>query len=451
MLGNELSCDTIQIMRNKRKKQAPEINKSNKRQKTLTSPSLSRESEKKKISAKDIELDAMKSLISMASLYEEAEKEIPPPFFLLPMLLSTTMPASPPPSTALLGPAQIQHSVTNSAEIKMPLTPAIIPVITQTESTTLIKRAPATRVAKSKLINPARLANISSAVEDLQKFFKEKKLEAPKTKLMTIGKFKGGIQNLKTLKEKFDTLTSLGLDLKQILQLASNANCHKTLAVFEGYFQDLKILKFTEVQIMKLASQAAGHLNLDAVKTHASELLLSNWGLTHEDIVTIAGHDGGSPNLRGFRELRHDPRLKDFNTAELIRLVGRVTGSKILSTIAANYPRLQSLGFSKKQTLTLSTRLSNITGILKQETALKELHITPQLIFEKFYNSAHRLKTDELYKEIESRRRAQPVSLNISPSPLLNQNIFLEAKRTQNQTVAPTTPALTLNKATIDK
>ncbi len=90
---------------------------------------------------------------------------------------------------------------------------------------------------------------------------------------------------------------------------------------------------FTQEQADKLIIRSSSRNAVRAVLINCSNLLASPYGLNQAQIVRIAGHAGGSKNIKAVKSAFKQLQLLGFTDEQIVRIAGHTGGSKNIKAV----------------------------------------------------------------------------------------------------------------------
>ncbi len=81
---------------------------------------------------------------------------------------------------------------------------------------------------------------------------------------------------------------------------------------------------------------------------NCSLLLIEPYHLNHEQIVTIAGHNGGSKNIEAVKAAFTELRALGFSATQIVSIAGHDGGSKNIYAVKTYFQERRTSGYSIK-------------------------------------------------------------------------------------------------------
>ena len=207
---------------------------------------------------------------------------------------------------------------------------------------------------------------------------RRKKRKADEENLKQPPKKKSKQGSLEELKSK---LTDFNYTEAQVLKITKRKYCTNTVMVLIQLHPSLLEHGFSHEQLVRIAAHNGGSKNLEAVKTNFQAL--KDLGFTPDHIVKMVGHIGGSKNLEAVKT--NFQALKDlgFTPDHIVKMVGHNGGSKNLEAVKNNFQALKDLGFTPDHIVKMVGHgggSKNLEAVKNNFQALKGLGFTPDHI-----------------------------------------------------------------------
>ena len=133
---------------------------------------------------------------------------------------------------------------------------------------------------------------------------------------------------------------------------------------------------FTSEQAETLIIRQSSTYTVAAVINNYKVLLQQPYALTHQQIIKIAGHDGGSKNIEAVQAAYQPLKNLGFNADQVVKIAGHDGGSKNIQAVKNHYQALIDKGYNKEELVSMVARNSGskrIYGIIEQSLSEDDL------------------------------------------------------------------------------
>ena len=124
---------------------------------------------------------------------------------------------------------------------------------------------------------------------------------------------------------------------------------------YDSEAKSLRTLGFSQQEADSLIIRGSSRNTVCAVLKNYSLLLIAPYHLSHEQIVTIAGHNGGPKNLEAVKAAFTELQALSLSATQIVSIAGNIGGSKNIEAVKAAFTELQALGLSATQIVSLHT------------------------------------------------------------------------------------------------
>ncbi len=144
----------------------------------------------------------------------------------------------------------------------------------------------------------------------------------------------------------------------------------------ERYNNELTLLLakgFTELMSNKLILRASSKKTVEFVLNNCNIFLSPSFNLNHQQIVSIAAHDGGSKNIDAVKAAFTELQALGFRAEQIVSIAGNNGGSKNIDAVKAAFSELQALGFRAEQIVSIAAHNGGSKNIDAVKAAFTEL------------------------------------------------------------------------------
>lgn len=188
----------------------------------------------------------------------------------------------------------------------------------------------------------------------------------------------GGTQNIAGLKLHLNPLRVLHFSDKEIIDMLSHSGGTNNLVAVIDCFEVLfHGLLFTHAQIVDMVNSSGGYKNIQAVKECFDALI--GLKFTHDQIVDMVGRSGGSYSLDAVKKYFESERIIDFSSEEIVKVLKSGATFIGLETIQKFFNKLIEFGFSREQIIDVASHNGgghNIIALNDFYVGLRSLRFT---------------------------------------------------------------------------
>ena len=143
-------------------------------------------------------------------------------------------------------------------------------------------------------------------------------------------------------------MTTAGDDMPQSKQTLEQrlAKFKISLQRYETECCSLLSAGFSAEQADRLIIRGSSSNTVQAVLNNCRDLLIAPYHLTHEQITTIAGNNGGSKNIEAVKAAFTELRELGFTPAQIVTIAGHDGGSKNIYAVQTYFQELRANGHS---------------------------------------------------------------------------------------------------------
>jgi ElaB/YqjD/DUF883 family membrane-anchored ribosome-binding protein len=180
--------------------------------------------------------------------------------------------------------------------------------------------------------------------------------------------------------QDFNQFINLGYSEKQANQIILRKCSSNTVQSVLSHHAEL-LKYFTLEQIIKIAGHDGGSKNIATVKKSCRKL--QKWKLTAEQIVKIVGHGGGSKNIEAVKNSYHELQQLQLTAEQIVKIAGHDGGSKNIEAVKNSYHELQQLQLTAEQIVKIVGHgggSKNIEAVKNSYHELQQLQLTVEQI-----------------------------------------------------------------------
>jgi len=148
---------------------------------------------------------------------------------------------------------------------------------------------------------------------------------------------------------KFNTTRNHNMPKSPLMQAQRLEKYKISYERFNTEHTNLLAAGFTSEQAESLVIRQSSTYTVAAVINNYKALLQQPYALTHQQIITIAGHDGGSKNIEVVQAAYQPLKDLGFTAEQVVKIAGNIGGSKNIEAVQAAYQPLKDLGFTAEQ------------------------------------------------------------------------------------------------------
>jgi len=153
---------------------------------------------------------------------------------------------------------------------------------------------------------------------------------------------------------KFNTTRNHNMPKSPLMQAQRLEKYKISYERFNTEHTNLLAAGFTSEQAESLVIRQSSTYTVAAVINNYKALLQQPYALTHQQIITIAGHDGGSKNIEVVQAAYQPLKDLGFTAEQVVKIVGHGGGSKNIEAVQAAYQPLKDLGFNADQVVKIA-------------------------------------------------------------------------------------------------
>ena len=193
------------------------------------------------------------------------------------------------------------------------------------------------------------------------------------------------LEKYKILTERYDTesqaLQELGYEQPDIDRVIVRKYSKNTVKKLLELHQELINKGITHKQLIKIAGHDGGSKNLAAMKESFDVLQALKFNA--EQIVQIVGHNGGSKNLAAVKESVDVLQAFNFTAEQIVKIAGHDGGSRNLAAVKESFEVLQELDFNAVQIVKIVGHdggSKNLAAVIAHCAELKQFGLTNESI-----------------------------------------------------------------------